>query len=223
MPNWRSLRDDLADLVLARACAGCETAGTVLCASCWTWLTHEPRAIALPDGTWAQASAAYTGIGRDVVLAHKERGWHALTPMLGILLARAVTTITDQPVVLVPIPPHSASLALRGTDPLADITRAAVRGLHSIGQHATHAELLVRAHDHGALKELDRHSRARAVRSAFAVNPRRRRLLGAIVVVDDVITTGSTLVEARQALVSGGIKVTGAAAVASTPLHHGRH
>lgn len=223
MPNWRSLRDDLADLVLARACAGCETAGTVLCASCWTSLTHEPRAIPLPDGTWAQASTAYAGIGRNIVLAHKEHGWHALTPMLGILLARAITTITNESVVLVPVPPHSTSIARRGTDPLADITHAAVRGLHSIGQHATQAELLVRARDHGALKELNRHSRAVTVRSAFAVNPRRPRPHGAVVVVDDVITTGSTLVEARQALLSGGIEVTGAAAVASTPLHSGSH
>lgn len=223
MTDWRSLRDDLADLVLARACAGCETAGTVLCAACWSWLTHEPNACPLPDGTWAQTSAAYTGIGRNVILAHKERGWHALTPMLGILLARAITTITDQPVSLVSIPPHAQSITLRGTDPLADIVRAAVRSLHSIGQPAAHAALLMRARDHGALKELDRRSRARAVQSAFYVPSVTRRPLGAIVLVDDVITTGITMVEARRTLMSGGIEITGAAAVASTPLRQGRH
>lgn len=221
MPNWRALRDDLADLVLARSCAGCECAGTVLCHACWSWLTREPRAVALPDGTSAWASAAYSGIGRSVILAHKERGWHALTPMLGILLARAITMITDQPVSIISIPPHARSITRRGTDPLADIVNAAVRSLHSIGQPAAHTTLLVRARDHGALKELDRASRARAVHSAFAVKPSARGAHGALVVVDDVITTGITLVEARQALAAGGLTVTGAAAVASTPLRHG--
>ncbi|MGI9136582.1 MAG: ComF family protein [Candidatus Nanopelagicales bacterium] len=223
MLDWRTLRDDVADLVLARACAGCDTAGTVLCDSCWSWLTRETMEQTLPDGASARASAAYSGIGRNVILAHKERGWNALTPMLGILLARAITAITDQPVALVPIPPHAQSIARRGTDPLADIVNAAARSLRSIGQPASCTALLARARDHGALKELDRRSRARAVQSAFAVNPRTRAPSGTVVVVDDVITTGITLVEARQALASGGIHVAGAAAVASTPLHGGRH
>ena len=221
MLHWRTLRDDLADLVLARTCAGCELPGTVLCAQCWAALTRDVIAHDLPDGTAALASTVYRGIGKSVVIAHKEHGWNALTPMLGILLARAVTKVTDAPVTLVPIPPHASSLAKRGTDPLADIVNAAARSLSEIGQPAVRSPLLVRIRDDGAVKRLDRDARRRSVESSFALARTRPRHLGQVVVVDDVITTGITLTEARHSLELGGIAVCGAAAVASTRLRSG--
>jgi len=221
MLDWRALRGDLADLVLARACAGCEIPGTVLCAECWAALTRGSIEHELPCGTSALASTAYRGIGKNVVIAHKEHGWHALTPMLGILLARAVTKVTDAPVTLVPIPPHGPSVAKRGTDPLADIVNAAARSLRAIGQPAWRSPLLVRSRDDGAVKRLDRDERRRSVESSFALARTRPKQLGQVVVVDDVITTGITLTEARRSLELGGITVCGAAAVASTPLHSG--
>lgn len=222
MPDWRALRDDLADLVLARTCAGCEVPGTVLCEVCWAALTRDVIEHDLPDGTSALASTRYLGVGKSTVIAHKEHGWHALTPMLGILLARAVTALTDAPVMLVPIPPHAQSVAKRGTDPLADIVSAAARSLRSIGQPATRSPLLVRTRDHGSLKKLGRDARRDHVVESFAVAPLRAAIDQHVVVVDDVITTGITLAEARHALASRGICVHGAAAVASTPLLGGR-
>ena len=218
MLDWRSLRTDLADLVLARTCTGCENPGTVLCENCWTHLTRRPIERDLPDGTFAFASTSYLGVGRNVIIAHKEHGCHALTPMLGILLARAVTSLTADPVTLVPIPPHAHSLAVRGTDPLADIVGAAVRYLHSIGQPAIHQPIIKRTREGSSVKKLDRAARRESVESSFAVTLRRRPHSGQLIVVDDVITTGTTITEARHALEQGGLRVCGAAAVASTPL-----
>lgn len=221
MPHWRALREDLADLVLARACAGCESPGTVLCTSCWAVLTRDLVERDLPDGTPALAGTSYRGIGKSVVIAHKEHGWHALTPMLGILLARAVTALTDAPVALVPIPPHAHSLARRGTDPLADIVDSAARSLRAIGQPATRVPLLIRSRDHVSMKHLDREQRRQAIALSFTIGPRHRNESGEIVIVDDVITTGTTVAEARRALEGAGSAVCGTAAVASTPLRGG--
>jgi predicted amidophosphoribosyltransferase len=44
----------------------------------------------------------------------------------------------------------------------------------------------------------------------------------AAVLVDDIVTTGSTLAEARRALVSAGWPVLGAAVVAATPRRNRR-
>ena len=218
MLDWRSLRTDLADLVLARACAGCESPGTLLCEICWAHLTRGVIEHDLPDGATALASTPYLGVGRGVIIAHKEHGCHALTPMLGILLARAVTSLTAEPVTLVPIPPHAHSLAVRGTDPLADIVGATVRCLRSIGQAAARESLLARAREGGSVKKLDRAARRESIESSFAVVSRRPQHRGHLIVVDDVITTGTTITEARRALERGGLAVLGAAAVASTPL-----
>ena len=221
MLDWRSLRTDLTDLVLARTCAGCESPGTIVCEICWAHLTRGPIEHALPDGTSALASTPYLGVGRSMIIAHKEHGCHALTPMLGILLAQAVTSLTAKPVALVPIPPHAHSLAVRGTDPLADVVGAAVRSLRSIGQPATREQLLMRAREGGSVKTLDRVARRTSIEFSFAVASSRRSPEGQIVIVDDVITTGTTITEARRALEMGGLAVSGAAAVASTPLRTG--
>jgi predicted amidophosphoribosyltransferase len=222
MLDWRALRTDLADLVLARSCAGCDAAGSVLCADCWAQLTRGVHRHDLPDRTTAVASIEYLGIGKSVVIAHKEHGWNALTPMLGTLLARAVTTITAEPVTLVPIPPHARSVARRGTDPLADIVGEAVRALRSIGQSASRASLLTRTRDAGAMKELGREQRRHAVASSFAAVASSRMNPGQVIVVDDVITTGTTLAEALQTLERAGMYAHGSAAVARTPLLRGR-
>jgi predicted amidophosphoribosyltransferase len=221
MFDWRSLRTDLADLVLARTCAGCESPGTILCEICWAHLTRGLIEHDLPDGASALTSTTYLGVGRSVIIAHKEHGWHALTPMLGILLARAVTSLTAEPVSLVPIPPHAHSLSVRGTDPLVDIARAAARYLRSIGQPARCDPLLTRAREGGSVKKLDRAARRASVESSFVIARRRRPHAGQLIIVDDVITTGTTITEARRALESGGVSVCGAAAVASTPLRTG--
>ncbi len=218
MLDWRALGSDLADLVLARACAGCEAPGGVLCSSCWEHLTRGVLERELPDGTVARAGTDYLGVGKSVIIAHKEHGWHALTPLLGAILARAVTCVTDTPVTLVPIPPHAHSLARRGTDPLADIAKAATRSLRAVGHSASCSALLVRTRDSGASKLLGREERRLAVESSFAVASTRAVRLGSIVIVDDVITTGITITEALRALESGGINVHGIAAVASTPM-----
>ena len=209
--------------MLARACAGCESPGTLLCEICWAYLTRGPIEHDLPDGASALASTSYLGVGRSVIIAHKEHGCHALTPLLGILLARAVTSLTAEPVTLVPIPPHAHSLAVRGTDSLADIVGAAVQCLRSIGQQAALEPLLARARESVSVKKLDRAARRESIEFSFVVASRRREPRGHLIVVDDVITTGTTISEGRRALTRGGLAVLGAAAVASTPLLRAKH
>ena len=222
MFDWRALRTDLADLVLARSCAGCEAPGNVLCAICWAYLTRGVHARELSDGAVAHASTNYLGIGKSVVIAHKEHGWHALTPMLGALLARAVTSVTAETVTLVPVPPHVNALARRGTDPLADIVTEATRALRAIGQSASSASLLLRTRDSGAMKLLGREQRRLAIESSFALTDRPMCIRGQIVVVDDVSTTGITVTEVRRTLERAGWQVAGIAAVATTPMRGSR-
>jgi predicted amidophosphoribosyltransferase len=93
-----------------------------------------------------------------------------------------------------------------------------VRCLRSIGQAAARESLLARAREGGSVKKLDRAARRESIESSFAVVSRRPQHGGHLIVVDDVITTGTTITEARRALERGGLAVLGAAAVASTPL-----
>ncbi|MEQ6903545.1 hypothetical protein ABLM29_20685, partial [Nocardioides sp. YIM 152588] len=87
------LVDALAELVLGSACVACERPGRPLCRGCLralpdaaraAWPTPAPPGLAPP-----YATGAYEGALRAMVLAHKERGVHALAHPLGRLLATA--------------------------------------------------------------------------------------------------------------------------------------
>jgi predicted amidophosphoribosyltransferase len=62
-------------------------------------------------------------------------------------------------------------------------------------------------------------ARAANVSGAFEVVPHRldRGRGRAVVVVDDIVTSGATLAEVARVLASAGVPVLGAAAVAATP------
>ncbi|HZC26609.1 MAG TPA: hypothetical protein VE287_06265, partial [Actinopolymorphaceae bacterium] len=90
----RLLRDDLADLVLGSTCVGCMRPGRALCPDCAVEL-HAAPAPTAPDPSppgmppvWAVA--AYDGIVRSALLAHKERGRTSLARPLGSALGAAL-------------------------------------------------------------------------------------------------------------------------------------
>ena len=73
--------------------------------------------------------------------------------------------------------------------------------------------------EHKLLDRFDAAARAANLAGALAV---RRPLDGLpVVVVDDVVTTGATLVEAARALRDGGARVLGAAVVAAVERREG--
>lgn len=211
---------DLADLVLPRSCAGCgaptPAAGRagVLCAGCRQVLSSarpgpaspSPRPTGLPRTT---AATTYDGVVVQALLAHKERGRLALVHPLGALLAAAVVALSAGPAVLVPVPSARGAVRARGHDHALRLAREAA------GRASLASAPLLRP--------------ARRVRdqSGLSTDQRSVNLTGALVsapapyglpviVVDDVMTTGATLVEAARALTAAGLDVRGAAVVAAT-------
>lgn len=206
------LLGDLLDLVLPRDCAGCGAAGATLCGRCADRLrrpafSHRPTPApaGLPP---LSAVAAYDGPVRSVLLAHKERGRVALAVPLGEALAAAVRPYGPG-AVLVPVPSAAAVVRARGHDHARRLAAVAARRL---GQRT--AAVLVQSRPVQDQAGLGAAARARNLHGALVA---RRRLDGVdVVVVDDLVTTGATVVEAARALTAAGARVRGAAAVAVT-------
>jgi ComF family protein len=127
--------------------------------------------------------------------------------VLGVLLAsaaRARTTV--MPKLLVPVPLHTARLRERGFNQAYALARYAGRILE-VPYART---LLRRVRDTPSQTALDVTARRHNVRGAFAVcGPRAlERLLVAehVALIDDVMTTGSTLAELRAVLYAAGVR-----------------
>lgn len=202
--------DALLDLLLPRSCAGCEVAGPALCDGCRILLVSGARLVRptpCPRGLPAVAACLpYEGVAQRLLLAHKEHGQLHLTRPLGQALAVAAQ-LHDLPASLVvcPVPSSRRAVRQRGHD---------------------HALRLARAAGLGAVRPLLKPARPVADQSGLSTAQRAVNLRGALVarrwagppvlIIDDVVTTGATLVEAARALTAAGHRVVGAAVVAAT-------
>lgn len=221
------LTDALADLALGGCCAGCGAPGRVACADCLAEL-EAPARPAWPDPVPAGlpapfAIAAYAGPVRHLLLAHKEHACYGLVGPLGAALAAAVAAVLTVepigcPVVLVPPPSPGSVVRDRGHDPVLRMARRAAGLLRRADVGCSVAPLLRRSRRVADQAALGAGDRAANLCGAYRVRASHAASLSgvAVVVVDDVITTGATAAEAARALGAAGGRVLGVAVVAAT-------
>jgi len=179
----------------ARPCAGCRT---------------RPSEI---DGI--RCAVAYEGVARTLVLLAKSGRrpeiLAAVAPMLAAVVADARWTDCDR---IVPAPTSPVRRWLRGFDP-ARVLSGALSGILGV-PHGVR-DLRRRLRPGPPVKSLSAAARERALRGAFVARPAgvsgRRVLL-----VDDVVTTGSTVRACARALRAAGAAEVRVASWARTPV-----
>ncbi|WP_131103977.1 ComF family protein [Ornithinimicrobium sufpigmenti] len=225
---WRPDLLALVELAAPSSCAGCGTAGTRWCPDCANVLgTAAPRPwrpTPCPAGfppTWT--GPAYAGPVRAAVVAWKERDRVELTPVLAAVLRgvlaealaasapHTVAVLRGAPVALVPAPSAPSSVRTRGRRPVPELAAAAARTDLVVDA----LRLTRRVQDQAGLSA---RQRAANLERAVTVRPRVRAALRGVpcVVVDDVVTTGATLVECARALRAVGAGPVVAVTVAAT-------
>lgn len=160
---------------------------------------------------------------RAAVLLHKSRHHMGVFADLTYLAARAVALVrmllpivagapqwADEPLVLVPVPPSSPR-AWRS--PAGELARGVAAGSPSIGCVPLLRARRRRHHQ----KSLDAVGRARNVVDAFEARAGPGTCHGLAVLLDDVVTTGATLSQARRVVETAGYVVPAAVALTRTP------
>ncbi len=211
----------LLDLAFPAACAGCRAEGAVLCAVCLPALYARqgappgvplglPSAVPLPllQLEWC---APYAGVVRSALHALKYAGERRVAVPLGTAMAARWAECGAGGELLVPVPIHAERRRRRGYDQAVLLAEAAAASLRLPTVVA-----LARARQTRPQFELGRERRAENVADAFRVQDAARAVVVGrwIVLVDDVATTGATLVACAQALLAAGASGVSACAVA---------
>jgi ComF family protein len=211
----------LLDAAFPAVCAGCGAEGAPLCGACLPALGVRrgtppgvplglPSSVPLPllQLEWC---APFAGVVRSALHALKYAGERRLAVPLGTAIAARWAEAGAGGELLVPVPIHAERRRRRGYDQAVLLAEAAAESLRLPTVVA-----LVRARPTRPQFELGRERRAENVADAFRVQDASRAVVAGrwIVLVDDVATTGATLVACAHALLAAGASGVSACTVA---------
>ena len=218
----------IADLVVPPTCLYCRKLLAVhdaLCAQCWRSIKFvrpplcdrlgiplpfdiggpaiSAQAVASPpDYDRARAVAHFDGILRDLVHQLKYGDNHIARRLLGRWLAEAGAELLEQSDLIIPVPLDRWRLLKRRFNQAAILSRE----LNRLTGIAWDPLILQRTRRTASQVGLTRDQRRRNVQGAFRVARHRATAIQgrAIVLVDDVITTGATVEACARALKRAG-------------------
>jgi ComF family protein len=217
-----AVASSLLDVALPAACASCSAEGEAFCPNCRRALDVRlglpagvpiglPSAIPMPLAQ-LEWCAPFSGAVRAALHQLKYAGERRLAAPLATSVAARWRAAGVGGELLVPVPVHAERARRRGYDQAVLLAAEASRRLQVPWLAA-----LERTRNTSPQFDLGRRARHTNVAGAFALRgPAQAAAIGGrwIVLVDDVVTTGSTLVACAEALYRGGAVAVSAVTVA---------
>lgn len=200
------------ELLAPPRCGICDCEGVLLCQACRDlWIPTRPESVPAAGLRSAAALGPYEGGLGAAIRTLKYGGVPGLARELGVALRPVITCVTRNApfqATLVPIPTDRSRVHERGFDQALLIAEAA--GL-ACGMPV--AQLLVRTRPTPPLHTAGRDERA-AILDGVMATVEALPIPPAIVLIDDVRTSGATMREAARALHASGVQWVAGVSVA---------
>lgn len=213
-------------------CAGCGTWGSSVCVACERIFAN-PFPVSRSTLTVpAYALAPYRDVARRFVLSYKEKGRRDLATPLGVALAKTLLRLPNGGSVnnvssannannqhwwLVPAPSRKSASRRRGGPHIDRLGRTCAKALVSHGYSAAVAPALwldAGVRDSSGLGAVQR--RANMADRVFLASAAAPPLGTSVILLDDVITTGTTAAACVRTLVRGGYPVAAVLSLTAT-------
>lgn len=206
--------DELLDLLVPTRCALCDLLGSALCGTCVGDLVLEERAVKR-DHLPGVVASSYGTKEQKLLHAFKENGQTSLTGFIAAPMAALLTRMAEnaESPILVPVPSSRENYKKRGYMPTVllakRICREAEQGSFVVDSLRFRRSVV----DQASLS-----SESRRANLAGSMLSDTRVAGRTVVLFDDVITTGSTILEANRAVTEAGGVVLGFLGFAETIL-----
>ena len=191
-------------------CVICGEYPSSLCQRCEADLALAGRKVSRDRLVPGLSCVQYSGAARELVLAFKQSGSRELARLMARSMAEAlVGSAVSQPLLLIPAPSRRQSMVQRGFVPAAVLAGAVARCLqrsHGVSAAVVRVVKFVGSvADQAGLNRVERATNIAGqmlcLRGPSGVESGRR-----LVLLDDVVTTGSTLSELQRCLTASGWK-----------------
>lgn len=200
----------LKELLFPVHCYGCKALGIEICSNCRRFWNPHIYQQSIKNLT-VYSSIKYSPIAKSILLSAKESGVKRADELIVEALLNLIKRLPSQYLrnaLLVPVPGSKRAIRKRGRNFLSEIAESisSRTGIPTYTGININRSLL----DQSRLSAADR---SRNIFNSFELvepipNQQLNQLLQSeIFLVDDLVTTGSTLLEAKRALNARGIKV----------------
>ena len=197
----------LINLLLPTTCVYCERLSDRVCAECLGEIAVDPRLV-FRDGLVGFATMAYNSKAQSLLRAYKELGESHLATLIADTMRPLLACFQETPSCLVPVPSNKSVSRQRGFNPAELIARELSKKMNNLKFES----LLSRSRETLDQSRLNPRARTENQRGSMVVLAGRHQ----VILVDDVVTTGATLLQASETLKNAGHSVLGFVTFAET-------
>ena len=203
------LISDLKYLLFPTRCFGCRELGYSICSNCRKlWNPHIYKSTIVDLAVYS--AIPYSPVAKNILLAAKEQSIKSADQLVRSAMAASLQVLFQKypNSALVPIPSAPASNRRRGRDFINEMAIFVAKDMGVGVLPLLEQQRLVRDQS-----KLNIASRRENLAMALSIKPQLRGNYSSesVVILDDLVTTGSTINEANRALTKAGFKVQAAA------------